>query len=318
MGTDQMRATGTAIRSPREREIAPSDFLDYLAGMNSPLTKRTWAILAVSCLAAILGCTPPPGTGSASPVERYLKSGQEQARRNDFTGALAAFNKALALDLDNAAVHYELAGLYDNDLDSPEKALYHYTRVLEINPEYRWADIIKDRLPSLRMRVSSGNIPLVPCPELEKEIVDLHRSLAVKNTELQHQVDQNQDLPTPDPCPSGSRTGCPAAANDHSAFSTIHSPTRPRATRCSAGIAPPLTRNGATRPVNSHDKPPGLRTAKIHSLYHPSRRHVVLPWQTPWDRPQTDSAGKSRFGRQRYQGGSDHYYSDRVTRCGLV
>jgi tetratricopeptide (TPR) repeat protein len=162
--------------------------------MNLPLTKRICAVLVFSVLAAFTGCTPPPGTGSANPVERYIKSGQEQARRNDFTGALAAFNKALALDFDNASVHYELAGLYDNDLNAPEKALYHYTRVLEINPDYRWADIIKDRLPGLRMRVSSGSIPMVPCPELEKEIVDLHRTLAEKNVELQHQVDQNQDL----------------------------------------------------------------------------------------------------------------------------
>ena len=187
-------AVELAIHLQGEREIAPPVFLDYLPLMNSPLTRFTCVVLVVLCLAAITGCTPPPGTGSASPVERYLKSGQEQARRNDFTGALAAFNKALALDLDNAAVHYELAGLYDDELDSPEKALYHYTRVLEINPEYRWADIIKDRLPNLRMRVSSGSIPLVPCPELEKEIVDLHRTLAEKNLELQQQVDQNQDL----------------------------------------------------------------------------------------------------------------------------
>lgn len=162
--------------------------------MNFLLARCSCAILVVASLLIIVGCTPPPGTATSSPVERYVKSGQAQAKRNDFAGALAAFNQALALDLNNAAVHYELAGLYENDLNFPEKALYHYTRVLEINPEYRWADIIKDRLPELRMRVSSGNIPMVPCSELEEQIVELHRTLAQKNAELQQQADLNNEL----------------------------------------------------------------------------------------------------------------------------
>jgi tetratricopeptide (TPR) repeat protein len=152
------------------------------------------AALTLFCLLIAAGCTPPPGTGTASPVERYLKTGQAQAQQNDFDGAQASYEKALAIELNNASVHYQLALLFDSDLNQPEKALYHFTRVLEINPEYRWSDMIKDHLPGLRMRVSSGSIPMVPCPELEKTIVQLHKDLATKNEELQRQANQIEEV----------------------------------------------------------------------------------------------------------------------------
>ncbi|GEM_PF-2101214 len=162
--------------------------------MNFLPARHNGAALTLCCLLIAAGCTPPPGTGTTSPVERYLKSGQAQAQQNDFNGALASYEKAQAIDMNNASVHYQLALLFDSDLNQPEKALYHFTRVLEINPEYRWSDMIKDRLPGLRMRVSSGSIPMVPCPELETTIVQLHKDLASKNEELQRQANQIEEV----------------------------------------------------------------------------------------------------------------------------
>ena len=48
--------------------------------------------------------------------------------------AVEEFNKAVALDPDNADAQYELGRLYDFSYYDPQKALLHFKECLRLNP----------------------------------------------------------------------------------------------------------------------------------------------------------------------------------------
>lgn len=233
--------------------------------MNFLLARRNIAICALLCLFTAVGCSPPPGSGTVTPIERYIESGKSRAERNDYDGALLAFEKALSIDMNNATVHYQLALLFDTELNRPEKSLYHFTRVLEINPDYRWSDLIKDRLRDLRMRVSSGSMPMVPCAELEKEIIKLHEDLAQKSEQLQRLASENEKL---------SRGSQSQAANTRqtttqSGRQPSRTPTLPRSLSQNPNPRGATTTT-QTRRVATQTKPPGGGTQKLD--YNPPRQ----------------------------------------------
>jgi tetratricopeptide (TPR) repeat protein len=59
------------------------------------------------------------------------------------------FKKALAIDPDDAAIHFNLGILYDEDLKNTRRAREHYTRFLELAPEDPDAAKVREWLSSL-------------------------------------------------------------------------------------------------------------------------------------------------------------------------
>jgi LysM repeat protein len=116
------------------------------------------------------GCIPPPGSGDQTQAERYYDAGKSRMNRQDFSGALAAYEQALQADPHMAKAHFDLALLFDRDLNSPVKALYHYVRVLELDPAFPGADLVSNRLAAIKFQIASDSIPRVPSPLLDKEI----------------------------------------------------------------------------------------------------------------------------------------------------
>lgn len=125
--------------------------------------------LALSCL-LLAGCFPPPGAGDQSQAERFHSAGKTCVQQQDFRGAVAAFEQALRADPAFAKSHYELGMVFERELQAPEKALYHYIRALELDPEYQGADLISNRLTTVRMQLSSSATPSFTSPQLAAEI----------------------------------------------------------------------------------------------------------------------------------------------------
>ncbi len=147
-----------------------------------------------SLLLLLAGCEPPPGAGDESQAERYYSAGQARAKRQDFAAAVAAFDQALLADPRLAKAHYALAQLFELQLSSPEKALYHYVRTLELNPDFHGADLIADRLAGVRMRLASGSMATIPSPTLAAEIDRLQRELDGLRAEHQRVLTENASL----------------------------------------------------------------------------------------------------------------------------
>lgn len=145
-------------------------------------------------LLLLAGCVPPPGAGDESQAERFYNLGQARAKRQDFAGAVAAFDQALQSDPQLAKAHYALAQLFERELSSPEKALYHYVRTLELNPDFHGADLIATRLAGVRMKLASGSVASIPSPTLAAEIDRLQRELDGLRAEHQRVVTENAGL----------------------------------------------------------------------------------------------------------------------------
>lgn len=153
--------------------------------------------LALFCL-LLTGCFPPPGAGDQSQAERFHSAGQSCVQQQDFRGAVAAFEQALRADPAFAKAHYELGMVFERELQVPEKALYHYIRALELDPEYKGADLISNRLTTVRMQLSSSATPSFSNPQLAAEIDRLQGEvkalqeervrLAGENTSLKEQL----------------------------------------------------------------------------------------------------------------------------------
>lgn len=146
-------------------------------------------------LVLVAGCTPPPGSGDAKSAARYLSAGKSSAQKGDYEGAQAAFEQALLIDPRMAEAHNDLAVLFDNEtqLNSPEKALYHYLRVLELDPNFRWADVIKGRLNALRLRLADSSSRRIVSPALDQEIEELQSRIGEmnqRNLQLRAELDQ--------------------------------------------------------------------------------------------------------------------------------
>lgn len=146
-------------------------------------------------LVLVAGCTPPPGSGDAKSAARYVSAGKSSAQEGDYEGAQAAFEQALLIDPRLAEAHNDLAVLFDNEtqLNSPEKALYHYLRVLELDPNFRWADVIKGRLNALRLRLADSSARRIVSPALDKEIEELQSRIGEmnqRNLQLRTEIDQ--------------------------------------------------------------------------------------------------------------------------------
>jgi LysM repeat protein len=151
-------------------------------------------ICFASLLLLLAGCLPPPGAGDESQAERYYSAGQAREKRQDFAGAVAAFDQALRADPQLAKAHYALARLYEQELSSPEKVLYHYVRTLELNPDFHGADLIAGRLAGVRMKLASGSVASIPSPTLAAEIDRLQRELDALRAEHQRVLTENAGL----------------------------------------------------------------------------------------------------------------------------
>lgn len=66
-----------------------------------------------------------------------------------YVRAETEFLRALAMNPDDPAVHYNLGILYDDDLNRHDKARYHYTRFLELSPADRDSQQVRVWLASL-------------------------------------------------------------------------------------------------------------------------------------------------------------------------
>lgn len=152
------------------------------------------------------GCTPPPGAGDQKQADSLFETGMRREKVSDYSGAVAAFEQALLADPQMARAHYEMATVFDKDLNQPVKALYHYTRALELNPELQGADIISNRLTDVKMRVAGDAVPQIGSPILENQINELQHQvsslraensqLTLANAELNRRLGQVQNPPT--------------------------------------------------------------------------------------------------------------------------
>lgn len=174
-------------------EVASRATLVYGPRMTRCCATVRGCSFALVCL-LLAGCLPPPGAGDQSQAERLHNAGRSRVQQQDFKGAVAAFEQALRADPAFAKSHYELGMVFERELNSPEKALYHYIRALELDPNYQGADLISNRLATVRMQLSSSATPSFSSPQLAAEIDRLQGELKTAQEERTRLMTENTSL----------------------------------------------------------------------------------------------------------------------------
>ncbi|MDD5697088.1 MAG: LysM peptidoglycan-binding domain-containing protein [Victivallaceae bacterium] len=112
--------------------------------------KRLSTILMPAALAALLtGCSLKTADESSHPLFKLAVKAQ---KANEIQQAVKYFNRYLAIKPDSSRTHLLLASLYDENLDQPLHAVYHYERFLEYAPTSPEAPNVKKWLEAARRK----------------------------------------------------------------------------------------------------------------------------------------------------------------------
>ncbi len=126
---------------------------ENLRAMKIELEKREHRLIKAERVAEVLESAREDveHAGSKEKLDMHYNMAAVYAREGKFTDAEQEYLRALQLDPTDADVHYNLGILYDDELDSPEKAVVHYRRYLKLNPHGPDADEVRSWLMKLEM-----------------------------------------------------------------------------------------------------------------------------------------------------------------------
>jgi tetratricopeptide (TPR) repeat protein len=88
-------------------------------------------LAAIVLLAGLTACELKTANESSHPLFRRAVKSQ---KANEMQQAVKYFNRYLAVRADSSKTHLLLASIYDENLDKPLRAVYHYERFLEFAP----------------------------------------------------------------------------------------------------------------------------------------------------------------------------------------
>jgi tetratricopeptide (TPR) repeat protein len=135
-------------------------------------------------LPLLAGCLP-----DSSPVDDekdpHFQEGRNLVNSQDYKGAMDEFEKALQANPHSAAAHFELALLSERQGD-PAAAIYHYERVLALEPKSPHAPAARDRIHGCREALATAEFPLPNSQNLQKQV----DQLTAENARLRQQCDE--------------------------------------------------------------------------------------------------------------------------------
>jgi LysM repeat protein len=215
----------------------------------------------------LAGCLENGTSRTDEEREPHFLAGKRRTKDMDFQGAKESFEKALEVNPQNSAAHFELAMLEEQRLGDPAAGIYHYQRYLALRGEKaEKKDLIKERIfackQELARTVSLGNLTAKQQSDLER-VIEENRLLKLTNQALNAVIVQmrlqsaSQSSTAVNPGPAG-----PVPANTQS----LPGPRTP-----SAPAPAPSTFSVSTNlpAASSPSTSPGLR------------QHVVKSGETP-------------------------------------
>ena len=211
-----------------------------------------WLCLSLS------GCFSSGDNQLNEQKEPNFLTGKTLVSQMDYPGAVASFEKALEVNPRSASAHFELGWLFEEKMNDPAAAIYHYERFLRLNPKSDNADLARQHINSCIVELSKsvsalGTLP----PSAQREV----ENLLLENKKLESPVAQwnayyasHQQLLT---------TNSPPQPQSSNSIPVTQSPEPVRRENLHSNTAP------AAAPANSHPgRPPAART------------HVIKPGDT--------------------------------------
>jgi LysM repeat protein len=145
----------------------------------------------------LAGCSPEGVGGDDELKEAHYLAGRNLVQSMDYKGAEAAFKKAIEVNPQSSAAHYDLGLLYANKLvegavTQEERdwdyvaAIYHLERYLRLSPKPKLADQVRQQIMACKIEVTKT----VPATLLSQNLQNEFERLSNTNGLLRKQVEQ--------------------------------------------------------------------------------------------------------------------------------
>ena len=156
-----------------------------------PACRRLIPGLLLLCVCAA-GCIPTRDGTQDEQREPHFQRGQELRKQLDNRGAAEAFERALESNPRSASAHFELGLLFEQPLNDPATAIYHFERFLKLRPTSDRAEIVRQRVNNCKMELAKLFLIAPNAPSVQKEMDKLKAEverLGLENNQLRRQFE---------------------------------------------------------------------------------------------------------------------------------
>jgi tetratricopeptide (TPR) repeat protein len=147
-----------------------------------------WLLLGLLCLGGV-GCLPTERAAGGEEDDPDFLAGLSHKRAGRSLRAVESFERALQRDPGSVAAHFELGLLYYQGVTNYVAALYHFDRVRQLNPQFRYLQTVEQMIRGCKQEfirdVPMGTITL----RMQQDLQRLQR-LEQENEELRRQLEQ--------------------------------------------------------------------------------------------------------------------------------
>ncbi len=148
------------------------------------LTSHLLIVFALGgALLAGAGCGSTSLRDQREERDPLLKRAREKKNAQDIPGAVEAYLRAIDKRPQLARAHLELAWIYDHDLEDYVRAIYHYQRYLELNPNAEKQDLVRDLIAHARISFAAS------LPDQPSEAIRRISMLEQENATLRAQLE---------------------------------------------------------------------------------------------------------------------------------
>src|SRR5215472_10331612 len=141
-------------------------------------TNLIWLCLSMFFVCGLAGCE----RAGNSRYAQLMQDADNKSAKGDFERAVNLYEAALDDSPRGAEVHYKLALLYDDKLNDPVSALYHFKRYLALSPNGAHAkdvrdSIKRDEIAALTALSGDSVITRAEAAQLRNDNLKLHKQL---------------------------------------------------------------------------------------------------------------------------------------------
>src|SRR6476619_5778259 len=140
--------------------------------------------LAVLLGASLSGCVPSSQSLTEEEKEPHFLAGKSAINTMDYKGAVEEFEKALKVNPESGAAHFEIACLYVQKEPDPAAAIYHFEQYLKLRPDAANAETVRQLILTCKQDLAKTVLPLPITPGMQhqfEQLADENRRLRDEN-----------------------------------------------------------------------------------------------------------------------------------------
>ncbi|MFH0924860.1 MAG: tetratricopeptide repeat protein [bacterium] len=167
--------------------------------------KKAIVVIFLVFITLINNYAPPSLAGTLKEAEVYKDRGNNYAESGKFNKAVEEYERALAIYSEYADVLYNLGVTYDSDLNDNAKAIYYYTKFLEVEPYSTDARMVKKYLEKAKRDIAKekgeelkdNKVTISLTEPVVKETSSKVKGLIIRNYDVSATYNKHIDIMMP-------------------------------------------------------------------------------------------------------------------------